>query len=190
MTREENRAPTRDRCHDVLVALRRIIRAVDLHSRSLVQRCGLTGPQLLVLREIGRDEISVGALAKAASLSQATVTGILDRLEARGLVERRRGESDKRQVLTRATGAGKRMVQRAPRLLQDSFVVQFTSLAEWEQTELISSLQRVVAMMEASDLEVSPVLASGPIAPTPREPEDESSPGKAVSRATAPETGA
>ncbi len=167
-----------DRCYDVLIALRRVMRAVDLHSRSLVQRCGLTGPQLLVLREIGRDELSVGALARAASLSQATVTDILHRLEARGLVERRRGDNDKRQVLVRATNAGKRMLQHAPRLLQDSFVVQFTSLAEWEQTQLISSLQRVVAMMEATGLEVSPVLAAGPIAPGATETTDEPDAGR------------
>jgi DNA-binding MarR family transcriptional regulator len=156
-------SPSHDRCYDVLIALRRIMRAVDLHSHSLVQRCGLTGPQLLVLREIGRGEVPAGALAKAVSLSQATITGILDRLESRGFVERRRGDNDKRQVLVRATGAGKRMLSHAPRLLQDSFVVQFTSLAEWEQTQLIAWLQRVVAMMEATALEVSPMLAAGPI---------------------------
>ncbi len=126
-----------------------------------------------MLREIGRNETSVGALAKAASLSQATVTGILDRLETRGFVERRRGDNDKRQVFVRATRAGTRMLQHAPRLLQDSFVVHFTGLAEWEQTQLISSLQRVVTMMEATGLEVSPVLAAGPIAPGATEATDE-----------------
>jgi DNA-binding MarR family transcriptional regulator len=182
MRGDKDAVPTHDRCYDVLIALRRIIRAVDLHSRSLVQRFGLTGPQLLVLRQIGRDEASVGALAKAASLSQATITGILDRLEGRGLVERRRGHNDKRQVLARATGAGKRMLQHAPRLLQDSFVVQFTSLAEWEQTQLISSLQHVVAMMEATELEASPMLAAGPIVPSAAKATDEPAPKKVTAQ--------
>ncbi|HSL18147.1 MAG TPA: MarR family transcriptional regulator, partial [Methylomirabilota bacterium] len=68
--------PQTSTVRQVLAALRRIIRAIDLHSRSLVQRYGLTGPQLVVLKElIDRPPQSVSALAGAVNLSQATVTG-------------------------------------------------------------------------------------------------------------------
>ena len=73
----------------VVAALRRIIRAIDLHSRSLVQRFGLTGPQLVVLKElIERSPRPVSELAAAVNLSQATVTGILDRLERKDMIAR------------------------------------------------------------------------------------------------------
>lgn len=73
----------------VLVALRRVIRATDLHSKRLSKHAGLTGPQLLIMRTI-RDlgEVTIGTIAENVSLSQATVTTILDRLELRKLVYR------------------------------------------------------------------------------------------------------
>ncbi|HEY5719889.1 MAG TPA: MarR family transcriptional regulator, partial [Gammaproteobacteria bacterium] len=64
----------------VVVALRRIIRAVDLHSKRLLQSHGLTGPQLLLLRELAAaGHCTVGQLAGRLRLGQATVTAILAR---------------------------------------------------------------------------------------------------------------
>lgn len=71
----------------VIVALRRITRAIDLHSKGLVNEVGLTAPQLATLLAVQRlHPINVSALAKSVHLSQATMTGILNRLEKRGLV--------------------------------------------------------------------------------------------------------
>ena len=73
-----------ERDEDMLVALRRIMRAADLYSRQLSKRAGLTTPQLLVLQAI-RDlgDVTIGTIARRVNLSQATVTTILDRLEQR-----------------------------------------------------------------------------------------------------------
>ena len=63
----------------VLVALRRVIRATDLHSKRLSKHAGLTGPQLLIMRAIRElGEVTIGTIAENVSLSQATVTTILD----------------------------------------------------------------------------------------------------------------
>jgi len=145
------------------MALRRIIRAIDTRSRSLIQQCGLTSPQLIVLHEIGGREISVGDLAKRVSLSQATITGILDRLEKRVIVARRRDGGDKRRVLVRLTPAGARLLAHAPPMLQHAFVDRFTRLSEPDQAQLIASLERVVAMMEATELDATTILTTGPI---------------------------
>lgn len=67
---------------NVLSSIRQITQAIDLHSRYLAKNYGLTGPQLLILKEVARQQdISVGRIAKRVSLSQATVTSMLDRLE-------------------------------------------------------------------------------------------------------------
>ncbi len=138
-----------DPCEAVLLALRRIARAIDLHSKRLVQRYGLTGPQALVLRSLLLvSELSVGELARRVNLSQATVTDILDRLEKRALVQRTRSTADKRRVLVRATADAKALGDALP-LLQESFVAEFRRLQEWEQTLILSSLQRVASMMDA-----------------------------------------
>jgi len=156
----------------VMAALRRIIRAIDLHSRSLVQRYGLTGPQLVVLKElVDASPRTVSELAAAVNLSQATVTGILDRLERKDMVIRRRDSKDKRKVMVSPTPAAKDALADAPPLLQDHFMATFADLADWEQTQILSSLQRIVALMEAGGVEAGPILTTGPLDATPEKTE-------------------
>lgn len=145
--------------HQVLIALRRIIRSIDIHSRTLIKHYGFTGPQLVVLQEIAkREEIKPGQLARAVSLSQATVTGILDRLEGRGLISRRRSESDRRSVLVRTTPKAVHMLNTGPPVMQVSFAEAFQRLEDWEQTHILSALQRIVSLMNAESLDVPPML--------------------------------
>lgn len=148
----------------VLVALRRVIRATDLHSKRLSKHAGLTGPQLLIMRSV-RDlgKVTIGTIADRVSLSQATVTTILDRLEHRKLVFRVRSTQDKRKVHAHLTEEGRAILARAPEPLQEDFIRKFQSLAEWEQTMILASLQRVANMMDADDLDASPVLDVGPV---------------------------
>lgn len=146
----------------VLVALRRVIRATDLHSKYLAKTTGLTAPQILLLQTIrDRGAVTIGELATNMSLSQATVTTIMDRLEKRGLVQRERSQEDKRKVHAYLTDEGFTTLKHAPMPLQDQFTRQFNDLKEWEQTMIISSLQRVAQMMDAQHIDASPVLDVG-----------------------------
>jgi DNA-binding MarR family transcriptional regulator len=159
--RERLTAPESELCDRVLIALRRIMRAVDQHSRQLEQRCGLTGPQILLLKEVHQaGELSIGALARRVNLSQATVTAILDRLERRALVVRARCDSDKRKVLVRLSRAGQAQLRRAPHLLQEQFVERFRMLMDWEQLQILSTVERLADLMHAGAIDASPVLSS------------------------------
>ena len=151
-------------CDEVLMAIRRIVRAIDLQSRELVRRSGLTGPQHLVLRElINLKESTVTQLAERINLSQATVTDILNRLEKRELIKRYRSDADKRYVCIRVTEAARDLMKSSPPLLQEKFVENFLSLKDWEQLHLLAALQQVAFMMDARNIDASPVLSSGPI---------------------------
>lgn len=152
------------RITDVLVALRRVIRATDLHSRDLARSSGLTSPQLLLLQTIkAKGSVTAGELAHEMSLSQATVTSILDRMEARKYVTRKKSTEDKRKVFIRITDLGKLTIRNAPVPLQENFVKQFRSLEDWEQNLIISALQRVAFMMDAQNLDAAPILDVGAI---------------------------
>lgn len=85
---------------EVLVALRQIIRAIDLHSKKLNKDAGLTGPQLILMRSIHDlgEQVTIRELAVHTNMSQGTATTILDRLERNGYVQRVRSNSDKRKV--------------------------------------------------------------------------------------------
>jgi DNA-binding MarR family transcriptional regulator len=148
-----------EKYEEVLVSLRQIIRAIDLHSKKLSKIAGLTGPQLILMRSIqSLGEVTIRELSNHTNMSQATATTILDRLEKNGYVQRIRSTTDKRKVHAHLTESGLVLLERAPQPLQDSFVKQFQQLDNWEQSLLLSSIQRLSAMMNASDLEVAPVL--------------------------------
>ncbi|HBA33317.1 MAG TPA: transcriptional regulator [Gammaproteobacteria bacterium] len=150
------------RIEEVLVALRRVIRATDLHSKHLAKTTGLTAPQILLLQTIrDKGEVTIGELAHEMSLSQATVTSILDRLEKRALIYRERSKEDKRKVHAYLTDQATEILKEAPIPLQEHFTRQFVDLQEWEQTMIISSLQRVAQMMDAQHIDASPVLDIG-----------------------------
>lgn len=145
----------------VLVSLRQIIRAIDLHSKKLERESGLTGPQLLVMQLIGtQGEMTSGVIAREVSLSQATVTTILDRLEKKGLLTRERSTHDKRKVMVSLTEKGGKALENAPTLMQESFIRAFNQLENWEQSLILSSLQRVSDMMNATELDAAPLLDS------------------------------
>lgn len=153
-----------DKHEEVLIALRQIIRAIDLHSRKLNKVAGLTGPQLVLMRAI-RDsgEVTIRQLSNNTNMSQATATTILDRLEKRELVVRERSKLDKRKVHAYLTEKGKEVLEKAPLPLQENFVSRFHELEEWEQSLLLSSVQRISSMMNAEHLDVAAVLEVGSI---------------------------
>jgi len=147
---------------DVLVAMRRVIRATYIHSRHIAKTSGLTAPQILVLQAINEYQpVTIGQIANHVSLSQATVTTIIDRLVVKDFVYRERSSSDRRKVHAFLTQPGREMLERAPTPLQDQFSEQFEALEEWEQSMILASLQRVAKMMGAQDLDAAPLLDVG-----------------------------
>ena len=69
---------------------------------------------------------------------------------------------------------GRRLLKRHPPMLQERFLERFNKLQDWEQALILSSLQRVVAMMEAGDIDAAPLLFSGPMQETEPQKDEES----------------
>ena len=159
-----NDSLTQERCRDLLISIRKIIQAIDLHSRQLNKKFGLTGPQLIVLQEIANHgKISITPLSKNTSLSQATVTDITKRLEIKGYISREKREDDKRAVNLLLTDQGKKTVENFPPLLQQTFTDRFSKIENWEQMMIMAAFDRVVNLMAAEEIEAYPILVTGPI---------------------------
>ncbi len=145
--------------HDVLVALRRIIRAVDLQSKRVSKESGLTTPQVLILRAISElGEVTSGRISNEVNLSQATVTTILDRLEQRDLIDRYRSDKDRRIVHARLTKGGRIALKNAPALLHERFIAMFSAFDAAEQQRTIDTLERIAEMLGGGDLDAAPLL--------------------------------
>ena len=143
----------------VLMALRRIIRAVDIHSRKLHNNLNITTPQLICLYSLQNNGPStLSDLALSVKLSMSTVNGIVDRLESKGLVNRERGTKDRRKVYVTPTDYGQVFTKAAPSLLQDRLSQSLRELPQLEQIAIAMSLERVVGLMEAENIDASPNL--------------------------------
>ena len=152
--------------NEIVAAVRRIMRGVDLHSRHLVHEVGLTWPQLATLRAAERLGVcSIGALARAVHVGQATLTGIVQRLERAGYVKRSPHEQDGRSVNVTITATGRDLLKDAPSLLQDRFHAELAKLKDWERFQTLASLQRIAEMMDVEALDASPILVAGPMDP-------------------------
>ena len=151
-----------NRLEDAVVALRQIIRATELDTRLIAKQSGLTPSQLLILQVIAKTgSAAPSALAKAASLSQATVTALLDRLETRGLLKRTRDVADRRRVHVNLTPDGMAVVKEAPGLRQERFERRFLQLEDWETAFLVAAREKAASMNDAEDLEPTPPRAPG-----------------------------
>jgi len=149
---------------ELLIALRKIIRAIDMRSRELNKQVGLTGPQLLILQKVGKQPgVMVREIAEDITLSAATVTSILDRMETRDLVTRIRSTKDKRRVGVFLTEHGTTSLASAPLPLQEHFRERFSGLEQWEQSQMVATLQRLASMMGAENVDAAPVLEVGSI---------------------------
>ncbi len=150
--------------NDALRAIRRILRATDMGGRKLATATGLTPSQLLVLQQIERSgEITPSVVAAALQFGQATVTNIVDRLVSEGLVTRRRGDRDRRQMLLRATDDGRRLLERAPDLMQERFRAGFEKLPPWEQAMMLAALERLAHILDADGIDAAPLIDAGVI---------------------------
>ncbi|PLX85453.1 MAG: MarR family transcriptional regulator [Desulfuromonas sp.] len=152
----------------ILQSLRRIIRAVEIHSRKLATQHQITGPQLACLLALAENEsLTTTGLAQAVYLSPSTVVGIIDRLADKGLVDRMRSTRDRRQVLICVTEAGKKLAENAPSPLQDTLSEALVKLPELEQVSITLAMEKVVDLMEARQIDAAPLLETGPISAGP-----------------------
>ncbi|XYI03391.1 MarR family winged helix-turn-helix transcriptional regulator [Sorangium sp. So ce1128] len=79
-------------------------------SKRMEAKMGVTGPQRLVIRIVGRyPGISAGQLAEIMQLHPSTLTGVLKRLQERGIIERRVDPNDARRALLGLTARGREL---------------------------------------------------------------------------------
>ncbi|MAP96279.1 MAG: MarR family transcriptional regulator [Ponticaulis sp.] len=151
-----------ERSHDALIALRQIQRKVEQYARTLARTEGLTPSQLKVLQLLTEyPEISVGWISEQTRLKSATITTLIDKLVERGMVSRRRCDTDRRRVWIRMEPSGRTALEKAPDLLQAIFEQRFEQLPDYQQAMLVSSLELVVNMLEAGNIDAAPVLEFG-----------------------------
>ncbi|MBP1849414.1 MarR family winged helix-turn-helix transcriptional regulator [Rhizobium halophytocola] len=141
--------------------MRKILRTTELNGKQVMSTTGLTPSQLIFMHILDEErEQTAGHVAARMGITQATATVLLQKLEALGMISRRKGEHDRRQVWLSLTKAGQDALAIAPDGVHARFHEQFRNLEDWEQAMLIASLERVAAMLGNHDDDVAAVLDS------------------------------
>jgi len=133
--------------------IRRVFQVVNEQSKKAEHETGITGPQLWAIKVIGEHApIRVSDLAQRMYLHPATVVGILDRLELRGLAKRVRSEEDKRVVKVELTKESRKMAAGAPPVAQDLLVAGLEELSGPKLKMIANGLNELVNILGAQKL--------------------------------------
>ncbi|BCS53190.1 MarR family winged helix-turn-helix transcriptional regulator [Geobacter sp. SVR] len=142
----------------VIDNLRRLFQAINEYSKEAERSTGLTGPQLWALKILaGSAPLRVSSLARRMCLRPPTVVGILDRLEAKGLVRRSPSREDRRVVELELTEQGRALVAQAPEVAQDMLIKGLDELSDEQFICVEQGMGLMVALLGAEQLVPQPL---------------------------------
>ncbi|MGD8367535.1 MAG: MarR family transcriptional regulator [Desulfobacterales bacterium] len=152
-----------DSQNDVVVkgivgAIRRLIRAVSIDTIKMSRQHSLTAPQSGVLRSLSRDgPLSSASLSRELCVTPSNITGIIDRLEKKGLVERTRMQGDRRVTLIFITEQGKQLSRDLPDPIEIRLISGLAELPPKKVKKLDDALKQIIDILDAKQIEDSPL---------------------------------
>ena len=143
---------------EIVESIRRLYRAVYQDSAKMSRRFGLTSSQSGVLRTLfDRGPLSSADLSRSLFVTPANITGIIDRLEKKGFVERVRKEGDRRVALITLTDTGLELSQQLPDPIEKKLTSGLAHLDEESVANLNESMVRVLNLMNAEEVPELPI---------------------------------
>jgi len=131
------------------------VQGAELYTKELNKKYSVSSAQLnclLALYENG--PLPPSQIAKHILVKSSTVTGVVDRLEQKGLVTRVRNSPDRRIVTIELTETGKKLTENAPPPIQQRVIDGLKKLTSHETEQIVHSLQRLTDLLDVQDLEV------------------------------------
>ena len=134
---------------ELAAAILRVAKSTKRSIRADLEALGLTVPQGMALHTLAAagGRLSARALGRECDMLASTATGVVDRLELHGLVERERDNDDRRVVWIKLTEQGAELQTRLP-AFQYRVGQAFTVLSARELEQLLDAVRRVEAAAE------------------------------------------
>jgi len=143
---------------DIVGSIRRLVRAVSLDSAKMSRQFSLTAPQSGVLRSLASNgPISSAQLSRELYVTPSNITGIIDRLEKKGLVQRVRKEGDRRVALITLTQAGEQLSSQLPDPIEIKLISALSDLEAGKVADLRESLKLMLRLVDAQEIEDDPL---------------------------------
>lgn len=146
---------------DILIKIRKIVRSVDIESKKIQKEYGVSIPQVLCLsflHESPNYQSTQGEIRSFLNLNSSTVSGIINRLEKKGLLARLPKSGDKRVVNIALTSAGDKLLGTIPSLLHEQLSEKLHKLDNNELAKVEDSLETLVQLLEIEQVEASPLI--------------------------------
>ncbi len=146
---------------EILIKIRKIVRSVDIESKKVQKEYGVTIPQVLCLnflRESPNYQATQGEIREFINLNSSTVSGIINRLEKKGLLARLPKSGDKRVVNIALTSAGDKLLKTIPSLLHEQLSEKLQKLEQSELNKVEESLETLVRLLDIGQVEASPLI--------------------------------
>ncbi len=141
---------------EIMQSLRRIFKAIQDYSHEVSSKFGITGPQLWALKTISQNgSLSLRDLSERMYLHPSTITGVVDRLEKKGYVIRKRDQVDRRVIYVELTADGRKLVRKAPNPAQGKMIYGLKNLKGRDLNLIYDSVQKLVEIMEAQNIEAT-----------------------------------
>jgi DNA-binding MarR family transcriptional regulator len=144
-----------DHTQQIIYSIRRLIQASELYTKELNKKYQVSAAQLnciLTLYEHG--PLPPSKIANHMMVKSSTVTGVVDRLEKKGLAERMRNSPDRRVITIQLTEAGKKLAQHAPPPIQQKIIDGLKQTENAKKEQIVRSLNILTSMLDIQDLEV------------------------------------
>lgn len=145
---------------DILIHIRKIVRALNLESKRIQKEFGISIPQLLCLEYLSKREdfkATHKEVARFLNLNSSTVTGIISRLEKKNLVARLPKSGDKRITFITLTSSGFRLLDNAPDLMHQQLAEKLPRLPDNTLQEIDRSLKILVDSLGIEKTDASPL---------------------------------
>lgn len=140
----------------IVQAMRRIHRTVTMDAFQTSRRFGLTGSQGAVLRLLAtRGSLSSAEVSRRLRVTPSNVTGLVDRLEKKGLVRRSPSLKDRRVVRIVLTEKGRKLEDRLPDTIQQKLDRDLGRMSAPEVRRILDSLRELVDAIRSPDEESS-----------------------------------
>ena len=149
--------------NDILIKLRKIVRSINLESKKVEKEQGVSIPQLLCLQFLAEQEdyrTNATKLKTFLNLNASTISGILQRLEKKGLVAKLPKTSDKRVTLISLTANGMELLQSAPITFQEKLSKKLKALPPEKLQTIIEGIDLLTKLMEVEEVDASPIITS------------------------------
>lgn len=144
------------RTKEIVYAIRRLMQAGEHYTKELNKIYNVSAAQincLIALHENG--PLSPSQIAKHVMVNSSTITGIIDRLEKKGLVERLRVSHDRRVITVELTQSGRNLAQNAPPPIQHKIIDGLKKLSSEEIDDIALTLKRLTDMLDVQELDVT-----------------------------------